>query len=659
MNDQKKRFIVFSLIVICGFSGAFLFLNKKSISPEPSLKKEETKKDSIVTISLLSEFFDLENNSDAYISTEKAFSGKKSIKLTPTIEYGFGVTHPLKDFPSYQNLKFVVVNFKCLTKKPDTSACYVFAINDKNGKNIFWQGVTIKSEKNDEWADDTIKFDIKSESLNPDYTLNFYPWNKAKKVIFIDDIAFNFMGTTTFKTNNSTTSPNTNLFFDFETTTGLSGTETIKQTTAHSGKFACDLTGGKEYGPSVSRKIKDISDVPIKKISLSVWVYPLTDNSNTVLTASVANQKNETVFWDGKSSENKNFPKNKWSKINAAFFIPPEKISLDDILNVNIWNKGKTDVIVDDLEIVYGDSPERKGNSSTIDVNSIYEKHFVPQRNKPPFKTIYFQKQEISNSNSTSIVPEKNTVTGDFSPNDNFLVGNFTDDKSNLDDVICLKNGPDGISSEGLFSYSPTKKQFEKIWENTSSTDSIWNNGNNIYSQDFNKDGRSDLLFVNKKNQSWTLCDFDGKKWVILSKGKDPKKEWGALTKNGIPSVSNAKDILKPSDILYSGNYFDNKTELLKLNTDWRFDLKIIGQDKEGYTIIGNVDFKGYPKDFNPKYYEFVKIVSGKFINANQSSLIVIMRNCADDNFDGVHCKEYENLSALPNSTQLYSIESN
>jgi hypothetical protein len=651
MDAQKKRFVVFSLIVLFGFLGAYQFLNKKSVAVEPQSVSPTIKKDSVFTASILLESFDIEANSDPSTSTEKAFSGKKSVKLSPEVEYGFGVNHVLRDFPSYQKLTSVSVSFKCFSQVVDSSAVFVFAINDKNGKQISWNGGVINCAKKEDWSDVTIVFEIKPEFLNPDNTLVFYPWNKQKKTIFIDDISLNFIGSSTVSIGPAAQVSNTNFFFDFETTAGLTGAETIKETTAHSGKFACDLTGGKEYGPSVIKKIKDIASDPIKKISLSMWVYPLTDNSNTVLTSSIVNSKNENVFWDGKSSENKNFTKNKWTKINAAFNLPTEKIAPDDVLTVNIWNKGKTDVLVDDLEIVYGEMPDRKGFSSTIDVNSIYEKRFVPIRNKPPFKTIYFQKQEINNGNGTSIIPEKNTITSDFSPNDTFIVGNFVSDKNNLDEIICLKSNKSSLSFEGMYSYSPIKKQFEKIWENTNVSDSIWNDSNFIYSGDFNKDGKSDILLVNKKDQGWIQLNFDGKKWIVLSSGKGPKKEW--LTRTSVP---NSKDVFKSSDIVFYGSFLnENKQELLTLNTDWRFDLKLIEQDKEGYNILGNVDFQGYQNDYNPKYYEFTKIVSGKFISTTQSSLLIMMRNCADENFKEAHCNQFENLSSLPNSTALYS----
>ena len=118
------------------------------------------------------------------------------------------------------------------------------------------------------------------------------------------------------------------------------------------------------------------------------------------------------------------------------------------------------------------------------------------------------------------------------------------------------------------------------------------------------------------------------------------------------------KSIFKPTDITFSGDYYgDTKLEILKYNTDWRFDLKLLEKEKEGYTILGNVDFKGYSNDYNPKYYEFTKLVSGRFINANQTSLLVISCNCADEKFDGKHCTKFENIPALPNSVGIYSID--
>ncbi|MBA3704654.1 MAG: hypothetical protein H0W84_01750, partial [Bacteroidetes bacterium] len=61
------------------------------------------------------------------------------------------------------------------------------------------------------------------------------------------------------------------------------------------------------------------------------------------------------------------------------------------------------------------------------------------------------------------------------------------------------------------------------------------------------------------------------------------------------------------------------------------------------------------PNDYNPKYYEFVKIIPGNFISSTFSSLLILMQNCGDTDFNGIHCDKIENVPYLPNSTQLYS----
>ena len=386
---------------------------------------------------------------------------------------------------------------------------------------------------------------------------------------------------------------NTNFFYDFETTEGLTGTETIKQTTAHSGKMACDLSGGKEYGPLVIKNTSTVSTGSLKKISASVWVYPLKDNPVAVLTASISNSKGESVFWDGKST-NKLFTKNKWTKLNANFILPFEKISPDDKIQVNVWNKSRTDLIIDDMEIVYGETPDRKGEASTIDANTIYEKQFVPQKNKPPFQTIYFTKQEINTSSISN-----------FTPNDEFIVGDFIKDKNNLDEIICIRNG-----KTVLFAYSPETKQFKAVIGKSFSIDSLVT---------FNK---SMKYFFSPR-----LLD-------------------------------NNKLIPKSTDVIFIGDYSGNKKqEILEFNSDWRFDLKLIELNKTEYTTLGAIDFNGYANDYNPKYYEFTKILSGNFVTTNKTSIIIISCNCADANFNGKHCNQLENNPALPNSVSLYSIE--
>ena len=647
MNMQKKRLLIYVLLILSGFLGAYFFLRTKPNQSANNTVVTAIKKDSIIYISLLNEFFDFENNDGAFVSTGIFSSGKKSCQLSPQIEYGISITKIMKDIPSFQNLKNLTVSFNCQFRKDNPDALYVLSIDDGSGKNIHWDGQPIVFKSKNEWSTSSINFEIAPEFLNETNKISVYPWNRNKKDFFIDDVSIDYKGIAVFNsTERSVAAEKSNLYFDFETDTPVSGSETIKVTKAHSGTRAFDLSGGKEYGPSVTKKLSELGNPFPKKISMSAWIYPLSDNPNTVLTASVVNSQNETVYWEGKSTENKAFPKNKWTKINISYFLPVEKLSADDVLGVGIWNKGKTDVIIDDLEIVYGESADRRGSASTIDAKAIYEKRFIAVKNKPPFQTIFFDKQEINNGDIFSITPNhKPNGTENFSANDVFLVGDFFPDKYNLEEIICIKE-----KGRGMFSYSPESKQFIKLWENTATDDPLGNRNSNAYSGDFNTDGKTDVLVVETKTNRWKILNFNGKEWILVSEGKDPKKEWIGNKK------TNVAGIINPDDTLFPGNYTEEKQTFLKLNTEWRFDLKLLEKEDSGYRIIGNIDFKGYPKDYNPKYFEFVKLITGNFLSKEKTSVLIVMCNCADANFSGKKCDQIENLPFLPNSVQLYNI---
>lgn len=635
MNIQKKRFVVYFLLIFFGLTIAFLFLRKKNPKTNNIVPETIVKKDSIVTVSFLTEFLNLENNNEGFVSKDKALSGKFSCKLSKDIEFGISASKLVKDIPTFNNLKNISVKFNAFFEKENPDALYVLSINDANGKNIFWDGKPIPFSETNDWSEAIVDFVVPSEFLTAENQIGVYPWNRNKKTFYLDDITIDYVGTAIYREGSENQSENSNLFLDFETESGLSTADNVKETTAHSGKRACDMSGGKEYGPTINKKFSALGSSFPKIVSLSMWVYPLADNPNTVLVVSVTNSKNETVFWEGKSTENKSFPKNKWTKINALFKLPIEKFNVEDVLGISVWNKGKTDVIVDDIEIVYGESAERRGKESKVDPIAIYEKRFVAEKNKPPFQTIYFEKQEIGNENSTSITPPNNKKGGNhFNPNSEYIVGDFVPDKNGLDEILCV--GPAG--GKGLYSYSPEEKQFKALWSTSLSYDSVWSNNNNYYCGDLNADGKLDVLLVDKNTKNWGIVTFNGKEWIIKSQGNNPKKEW--LKKN-------------QNETEFPGNYFGDKQTVLKLNNEWRFDLKMM----DGDNILGNVDFKGYPKDYNPKYYEFVKLIPGNFLSKNQTSLLVVMCNCRDADFSGEKCKQIEDLPYLPNSVQLYSIE--
>ncbi len=95
------------------------------------------------------------------------------------------------------------------------------------------------------------------------------------------------------------------------------------------------------------------------------------------------------------------------------------------------------------------------------------------------------------------------------------------------------------------------------------------------------------------------------------------------------------------------------KDRILSFSDHWRFEMKIIDTDNEGFFVSSVPEFKGYVSDRNPKYYEFPRIVPVLF-SGNDFGILCVLYNCADKKFNGVYCKEYDSISDLPNSVQLY-----
>ena len=103
-------------------------------------------------------------------------------------------------------------------------------------------------------------------------------------------------------------------------------------------------------------------------------------------------------------------------------------------------------------------------------------------------------------------------------------------------------------------------------------------------------------------------------------------------------------------DTLYPDNtYFvsdtdgDGADELISYGSSWRFELKMVSFTDKGYHILSNIDFKGYEKDHNPKYYENLTLCAGQFTDSNTLYLFMM-------------CSNNSKISDLPDVVGLYSL---
>jgi hypothetical protein len=149
------------------------------------------------------ELFDLESAEVKSIgnlqtlTTEKAFSGKISSKLSAENEYSAIIIKQCDtlDF-SGQTKK---ISFKAkISGTPDNynEAIIVVSVDDTAGKNLYWDGKAITTNVNDrgEWKTIGADFIIEPNLLKVGNIIKLYIWNPKKKGFYIDDLELDFIG---------------------------------------------------------------------------------------------------------------------------------------------------------------------------------------------------------------------------------------------------------------------------------------------------------------------------------------------------------------------------------------------------------------------------------------------------------------------------------
>jgi hypothetical protein len=117
-------------------------------------------------------------------------------------------------------------------------------------------------------------------------------------------------------------------------------------------------------------------------------------------------------------------------------------------------------------------------------------------------------------------------------------------------------------------------------------------------------------------------------------------------------------DTLKPSDEFLTGA-FDNsgKVKVFRYNRDWRYDLKEIRFNDSTFQVIANMDFTGYEKNFNPKYFEILRLFPAMLVESGLTSFLVIGKNCKKKDPKTKECKEFIDLPALPGTIQVVTFQ--
>ena len=194
-----------------------------------------------------------------------------------------------------------------------------------------------------------------------------------------------------------------------------------------------------------------------------------------------------------------------------------------------------------------------------------------------------------------------------------------------------------------------------------------FNDNCQIISGKFSDETREQLMLI-QKDGTWKIVSFEKNKWIELFKGK--VEEWvsknskssfhfiekdrrilcikenlisknsdyfmhsflpfgtlkSAFQNNDNKGLLNSMDTLKTTDF-----YISLKAGIIRLNRDWRFDLKEIIFNEKGFVINNTIDFTAYTADQNPKFYESSVIVPGNYFEPLKPALMVLSGNKKKD----------------------------
>jgi len=141
----------------------------------------------------------------------------------------------------------------------------------------------------------------------------------------------------------------------------------------------------------------------------------------------------------------------------------------------------------------------------------------------------------------------------------------------------------------------------------------------------------------------------DGTYSYTLLRFNTSRKKWDPVfsDKQNFNGKTIGLDTLKPTDLFFTaGTGNGNDVKVFRYNRDWRYDLREIRFNDTTFGIIASVDFHGYDRDQNPKFYETLLMIPGYFRDASSFSFLTI----------GSVAKERQYDSVLPDFVHLYSI---
>lgn len=140
---------------------------------------------------------------------------------------------------------------------------------------------------------------------------------------------------------------------DFESMLGWSDVDPgrLLRGNAHSGNYSALTDSNHPYSLGFIRKLREITDHPVKRIEINAWVLSKSLDSKAGLVLSIETD-GKSQFYKGVDVLDSIQATQKWYPLRCGFNLPSD-LNMDHEVRVYLWNQGKDTVLVDDIEIKF------------------------------------------------------------------------------------------------------------------------------------------------------------------------------------------------------------------------------------------------------------------------------------------------------------------
>ncbi len=490
----------------------------------------------------------------------------------------------------------------------EINAALVFAISTKPGVNLIWKSINLSGPAipTGKWFKISTSADISDVKIDPGYTFQLYFWNKSSTDILIDDYFIVFNGP-----EKSRGGPvQTDMTMDTKYSRGF-----------NLPPFPSKYLQSAETRESDHLRLNDGTFQGILKI----------DPEDMIIAGKFVKSRSGVddifVIRKDKSAEMFTFcPET--NRFIGRTVDPPQGISPFGSA-VEIYKARFSGNLNEQLLLKTGKEL----------VLGSFSKISDPCGSKlaQPIKF------EITWRSPVTVVNRGNTGTGSV-----ILIGDF--DGDHIHELILT--GDDG-AWQMFRMYSGSTLSVQQIA--SGDLKKIWNSEKmkfSVSSGKFLPILKQDILLVVFKEsvngkQSYALLKFDPKKKEFESPFPGTKMPRGKAI---------GFDTLHLTDKFFTG-YFENKerSQVLRYDRSWRFDLKEIEFSDSAFEILFNIDFKGFRKEFNPKYYENLRIVTGCFLEPGLTSLLIIGSNPESMSKGNGPGNQMNRMAEFPSFVSVYS----